>query len=219
MFQHRRFRVGTRLRQLAVIGVFMALFSAASCGGDDAVRSSSADESATATSSATAAVASESPRKPSPTPTPTPVVTTEVVTETEPIPFERVTKEDPTLPTGTSEVSVAGVEGVRTFTYEVELTDGVETARTLIDEKVTTKPVAEVTVVGTYEEPEPEPEPDPEPDGSCDPNYSGCVPIDSDVDCAGGSGNGPSYVDGPVTVTGTDIYGLDSDGDGVGCES
>jgi len=56
-------------------------------------------------------------------------------------------------------------------------------------------------------------------DGSCDPNYSGaCVPIDSDVDCPGGSGNGPSYVSGPVTVIGNDIYGLDRDGNGVGCE-
>jgi endonuclease YncB( thermonuclease family) len=55
------------------------------------------------------------------------------------------------------------------------------------------------------------------PDNGCDPNYTGCVPIDSDVDCAGGSGNGPSYVDGPVRIIGTDIYGLDSDGDGVGC--
>ena len=55
--------------------------------------------------------------------------------------------------------------------------------------------------------------------GSCDPNYSGaCVPIASDVDCAGGSGNGPAYVSGPVTVVGKDIYGLDRDGNGVGCE-
>jgi resuscitation-promoting factor RpfB len=52
----------------------------------------------------------------------------------------------------------------------------------------------------------------------CDPNYSGCVPIASDVDCAGGRGNGPTYVDGPVRVIGTDIYGLDRDGDGIGCE-
>jgi membrane protein involved in colicin uptake len=53
----------------------------------------------------------------------------------------------------------------------------------------------------------------------CDPNYSGaCVPIASDVDCAGGSGNGPAYVRGPVTVIGRDIYGLDSDGNGIGCE-
>ena len=53
----------------------------------------------------------------------------------------------------------------------------------------------------------------------CDPNYSGkCVPIASDVDCAGGSGNGPAYVDGPVHVVGSDIYGLDRDGDGVACD-
>lgn len=53
----------------------------------------------------------------------------------------------------------------------------------------------------------------------CDPNYAGaCVPIASDVDCAGGRGNGPAYVRGPVTVVGSDIYGLDSNHDGVGCE-
>ena len=54
---------------------------------------------------------------------------------------------------------------------------------------------------------------------SCDPNYSGaCVPIAPDVDCAGGSGNGPAYVRGPVRVVGVDIYGLDRDKDGIGCE-
>jgi hypothetical protein len=53
---------------------------------------------------------------------------------------------------------------------------------------------------------------------ACDPNYSPCVPIDSDVDCSKGSGNGPSYVDGPVTVIGSDVYGLDRDRDGIGCE-
>jgi hypothetical protein len=58
-----------------------------------------------------------------------------------------------------------------------------------------------------------------QPGSSCDPNYSGaCVPIASDVDCAGGSGNGPAYVSGPVTVVGNDIYGLDRDGNGTGCE-
>lgn len=54
----------------------------------------------------------------------------------------------------------------------------------------------------------------------CDPNYEGaCVPIASDVDCAGGSGNGPAYVRGPVYVVGDDIYDLDRDGDGVACEN
>jgi hypothetical protein len=53
----------------------------------------------------------------------------------------------------------------------------------------------------------------------CDPNYRGaCLkPNVSDYDCAGGSGNGPKYV-GRVVVVGSDHYGLDADGDGVGCE-
>jgi len=53
----------------------------------------------------------------------------------------------------------------------------------------------------------------------CDANYSGvCVPVASDVDCAGGSGDGPEYVRGPVYIVGRDIYRLDRDGDGVACE-
>jgi hypothetical protein len=52
----------------------------------------------------------------------------------------------------------------------------------------------------------------------CDPNYDPCVPVASDVDCAGGSGNGPEYVYGPVTVIGEDVYGLNRDGNGIGCE-
>lgn len=52
----------------------------------------------------------------------------------------------------------------------------------------------------------------------CDPNYDPCVPVASDVDCAGGRGNGPAYVEGPVNVIGDDVYGLDRDNDGVGCE-
>lgn len=52
----------------------------------------------------------------------------------------------------------------------------------------------------------------------CDPNYSGCVPIALDVDCVGGRGNGPAYVEGPVQVVGNDIYDLDRDGDGIACE-
>lgn len=52
----------------------------------------------------------------------------------------------------------------------------------------------------------------------CNANYTPCVPNDPvDVDCEGGSGNGPSYVTGPVTVVGNDVYGLDADHDTVGC--
>lgn len=54
---------------------------------------------------------------------------------------------------------------------------------------------------------------------ACHPSYEGeCVPITSDADCAGGSGNGPAYVQGPVRVVGPDEYDLDRDGDGIACE-
>jgi hypothetical protein len=56
---------------------------------------------------------------------------------------------------------------------------------------------------------------------SCDASYKGaCLkPNVSDYDCAGGSGDGPYYVQGPVTVVGDDHYDLDRDGDGIACES
>jgi hypothetical protein len=38
------------------------------------------------------------------------------------------------------------------------------------------------------------------------------------VDCAGGSGDGPVYVRGPIRVIGRDIYRLDSDHDGIACD-
>ncbi|MFI2473493.1 hypothetical protein [Nocardia xishanensis] len=52
---------------------------------------------------------------------------------------------------------------------------------------------------------------------NCHASYIPCLPIVSDVDCEGGSGNGPVYT-GRVQVIGPDEYGLDRDGDGIGCE-
>ncbi len=51
----------------------------------------------------------------------------------------------------------------------------------------------------------------------CTPGYDPCLPPASDYDCLGGSGNGPAYT-GYVRVTGPDIYDLDRDGDGYGCD-
>ena len=55
---------------------------------------------------------------------------------------------------------------------------------------------------------------------ACHPSYPGvCLLIGiGDYDCAGGSGNGPNYVRGPIRVVGSDPFGLDRDGDGWGCE-
>lgn len=47
---------------------------------------------------------------------------------------------------------------------------------------------------------------------NCSPDYDPCVPdVSYDLDC--------SDVGEQVTVVGNDPYGLDGDGDGIGCES
>ncbi|HYI99550.1 MAG TPA: hypothetical protein VEX36_07745 [Thermoleophilaceae bacterium] len=67
--------------------------------------------------------------------------------------------------------------------------------------------------------PTPAPAPVSPPPSSVDcQGYDPCLLPGPDVDCAGGSGNGPRYVDGPVSVSGSDPYDLDGNGDGVGCE-
>lgn len=140
-----------------------------------------------------------------------------VVTETKDIAFSKTTVEDSALEKGKSEVRVKGVTGNKTLTYEVTYENGEEKNRELIKEETTKQPVSEVLAVGTYVAPPPPPAPRAS-SSNCDSNYSGCVPIASDVDCAGGSGNGPAYVSGPVRVIGVDIYDLDRDGNGFACE-
>jgi hypothetical protein len=57
-----------------------------------------------------------------------------------------------------------------------------------------------------------------EEDLDCE-DYQPCVPVAEDVDCASGEGDGPAYIDYPVTVIGEDVHGLDHDGNGTGCEN
>jgi hypothetical protein len=59
-----------------------------------------------------------------------------------------------------------------------------------------------------------------DPAPNCDPSYPDvCLdPAIEDYDCAGGSGNGPGYVDGPTRVRPPDPFDLDRDGDGWGCD-
>jgi hypothetical protein len=139
---------------------------------------------------------------------PTPLVEKRTVTANKSIPHGVKRVNDSTLAKGKTRVKTQGVNGTKKITYEVTVTDGVETARVLIREEVVKQPVTEVILVGTKTT----------TSSSCDKNYSGCVPIASDVDCAGGSGNGPKYVQGPIRVIGSDIYDLDSDNDGIACE-
>jgi hypothetical protein len=158
---------------------------------------------------------SAAPTEPAPTastvaPAATPAGTRKTVTVTKKIPFRTKTVEDDSLADGKVKIRTKGVAGEQKLTYRVTLVDGVEQGRTLIRRETVRKPTTRVKVVGTGSA---------GPGGSCHPNYGGCVPIASDVDCAGGSGNGPEYVSGPVSVKGDDVYDLDADGDGTACDS
>jgi endonuclease YncB( thermonuclease family) len=68
--------------------------------------------------------------------------------------------------------------------------------------------------------PPPPPPPPTKRNANCHPSYpSVCLKMNAgDYDCAGGSGNGPNYVRGPIIVLPPDPFGLDRDGDGIGCE-
>ena len=60
-----------------------------------------------------------------------------------------------------------------------------------------------------------------DPPQTCDPSYPNVCPDHAvgDYDCAGGTGNGPGYVEGPIRVLPPDPFGLDGNGDGWGCEN
>lgn len=175
--------------------------------------SGSADDAEKANASARTLVDAETP---SAIPTPTPEVTAERVEVNEPIPYTSSTIDDPGLEKGIQRLATAGATGTKTTVFEVTSQDGVEISRTAVEERITVAPVNEVIAVGSKEKVA---APPPAPAGNCDSNYTGaCVPIASDVDCAGGSGNGPAYVQGPVRIVGSDIYDLDRDGDGIACD-
>jgi len=184
-------------RREKVIGVLAAVFAVISIGG---ISSAMGNGSANPAENSTEQVAA-------------PVTTYKDIQEAEVIAYSKESKDDSSLASGTTQVTTTGVDGVKTKTYRVTFTNGVESARELVSEVVTTAPINEVTSTGTYIAPVQK-----AASSACDPNYSGaCVPIASDVDCAGGSGNGPVYVNGPVQVIGVDIYDLDCDGNGWGC--
>lgn len=196
----------------AVLGI--ALVGGAVNAATLAARSAAEQNGPVAFVATTGTAAASTPTR---TPTPTPVTTTRDEAVTEPVPFERTSVDDSTMPQGQTAVTTAGQNGERTRTYRVTLTDGKETKRELVSDTVTVPPITEVTSVGTYVEPVAPPPPAAAPSG-CDPNYAdACVPIASDVDCAGGKGNGPAYFDGVARVVGRDIYKLDGDGDGWAC--
>jgi hypothetical protein len=116
----------------------------------------------------------------------------------------------------TLDVDDCGNEVAQSFAGEwsVELVDGVPTLTDADIEKV----AGDEPVINC---PEPLPPTTTTSTTDCHPDYPDvCLdPNSPDYDCASGSGDGPDYIDGPLTVQGSDEFGLDSDANGVGCET
>ena len=79
---------------------------------------------------------------------------------TEPVPFEIVNQEDPTLAKGQTKVLTAGQNGERTILTEVSVVDGQEVRR-VVESKITKEPVSQILAVGTKEDVQQTPKPAP----------------------------------------------------------
>jgi resuscitation-promoting factor RpfB len=81
-------------------------------------------------------------------------------------------RETDDLDEGETRVEVEGRDGLREDTFRVEIVDGEEVDRELIDRDVVTEPRDRVVLVGTRTPPPPEPEPEPEPSAPSTPSGS-----------------------------------------------
>jgi resuscitation-promoting factor RpfB len=75
----------------------------------------------------------------------------------EAIPFTTERRDDDSLTEGTTETERSGTPGLRDVTYRLVYVDGELARRSVLKQRVTRDPVAEVVLVGTKPEPEPEP--------------------------------------------------------------
>jgi hypothetical protein len=224
-----KFKLGAVVGAVATLAVVVAVQDpGAALGSSDSVVPLAATPSATPSATLSAAPSVTASPSPSATPPPptaaptaapsvvpappgTPKVTVRIVSFRTVLKYKKVVRKDKTLAKGRVVQVRKGRTGLVIRSYRVVLTDGKKTGQKLVSTKVR-KPVTHLVRLGTKVKKK-------APAKKCDPNYGGaCVPIASDVDCAGGSGDGPKYVTGPVQVIGEDIYGLDGNDDGTGCE-
>lgn len=112
-----------------------------------------------------------------------PVIETKTINQVKKLPFKVVTRLDSNLPKGQNKVLREGKNGQKTLKYKVTLTDGKETKRELISQKVSLKPVDKIIAKGTYVYVAPKPAPAPTPSsGSCDGyinSLGNCIPSPS----------------------------------------
>ena len=204
----------SRMSGLVALGVAALLVT----GGAIASASTGPAQRPTASQPQTLAELPTSAPEPARTPSPSPT-TFDTLAEEVAVPYAATTVDDPQRDQGTTTLVTAGVDGVKVVSYRVTLVDGVEVSREVVGEVMKTPAIDQVTAIGSRA---PVAAPVPlvqQGSGTCDANYAdACVPVASDVDCAGGSGDGPAYVDGPVRIVGSDPYDLDRDGDGIACD-
>lgn len=130
------------------------------------------------------------------------------VTKTEVVGYDSLRQDDNSIPQGEEKVSIEGVNGERTITYEVTYVKEKEIDRKVIKNEITMPAVNKVTLVGTYIKPVTRSfstAPAPQPQASS-AYYANCS-------AARAAGAAPVYAGQPG-------YGshLDRDNDGVGCE-
>jgi resuscitation-promoting factor RpfB len=82
-------------------------------------------------------------------------VTESKVTRKVNLAYKTVRKETEKLDKGDTKIDTRGVKGVRTLTYKVVRHDGKTVSKKRTSDKVTKKPVTQVVLVGTKEEPKP----------------------------------------------------------------
>lgn len=198
------------LRRWGVAWGLVLSLGLSSCSSADQVEPTAESEAALAGSGRSAGEEAEHPEQPAPAPR----ITQRTVRKRTSIPFRTRTVTSARLEKGVVRIRQRGTKGVRVTVFRVTFRDGDRVRRQRVRTFVARRPVARVRVVGTRVD-----QPRVASSRRCDPNYAGgCVPIATDVDCGGGSGNGPAYVYGTVRVVGSDIYDLDRDGDGYGCD-
>lgn len=186
-------------RKTGALGLLVALaviiVGGAAIGGTTTSENQLADSKASTSTSTVRAM---------PTPTPTPVIKVTEESTTAPVPFGQVAASDPNTLVGTSAVTVVGVDGVKTTTFKVTYTDGIETGREVISDTVTTSPVDQVTTTGTKQPvvvaPRPA-APAPAPPAAAPPASAGAV--HPGAFCSGAGSTGVTVKGTPMVCTTT----------------
>lgn len=98
-----------------------------------------------------------------------------IETKVESVAFTSVEQNDSSLPAGQKKLSITGVNGERTITYEVTYVRNNETSRKEVKNEVTKPPVTQVTLNGTYVKPTPTPQSASCPNGTYINTYGNTV--------------------------------------------